>query len=149
MEISSGGKYPANSLSNFAPHPFVFEGIECKSMEGFLQSLKFKDANAQKEVCKLVGRAAKAKGQGKKWWKEQKLFWQGTEYNRSSQEYQDLLDRVYNALFEQNEGFRKALKASNGATFTHSKGKTNQRETVLTRREFCGQLARLREKVER
>ena len=42
MDISSGSSYPASSLSNFAPHPFIIDDIECSSMEGFLQSLKFK-----------------------------------------------------------------------------------------------------------
>jgi len=36
MNIGSGQAYPANSLSNFAPHPFMIDGVECNSMEGFL-----------------------------------------------------------------------------------------------------------------
>lgn len=48
MDISSGSSYPASSLSNFAPHPFIIDDIECSSMEGFLQSLKFKDENMAK-----------------------------------------------------------------------------------------------------
>ena len=41
MDIGSGKGYPSSSLSNFAPHEFVIDGITCQSMEGFLQSLKF------------------------------------------------------------------------------------------------------------
>lgn len=41
MDIKSGCGYPASALSNFAPHPFVLDGVYCASMEGFLQSLKF------------------------------------------------------------------------------------------------------------
>ena len=48
MNIGSGQDYPANALSNFAPHPFVFDGVEVNSMEGFLQSLKFKNFDMQK-----------------------------------------------------------------------------------------------------
>lgn len=62
MDISSGSSYPASSLSNFSPHPFIIDGVECSSMEGFLQSLKFKDENMQKEICKKVGRQAKKAG---------------------------------------------------------------------------------------
>ena len=40
MNIGSGSGYPASSLSNFAGHRFTVDGIECYSMEGFLQSLK-------------------------------------------------------------------------------------------------------------
>ena len=42
MDIKSGNKYPSGALSNFAPHPFVLDGNEVNSMEGFLQGLKFK-----------------------------------------------------------------------------------------------------------
>ena len=55
MDIGSGKKYPSNALSNFAPHPFTFRGLECASMEGFLQGLKFKDSNVQKYIFSLVG----------------------------------------------------------------------------------------------
>ena len=49
LDIGSGKDYPSNALSNFAPHPFVIDGVECNSMEGFLQSLKFKEPEMQKE----------------------------------------------------------------------------------------------------
>ena len=47
MDIGSGKGYPENSLSNFAPHKFVIDGVECNSMEGFLQSLKFSNPEMQ------------------------------------------------------------------------------------------------------
>ena len=112
-------------------------------MEGLLQSLKFSNPEMQKYVCTLVGFKAKAKGRDKKWWRDRKLYWQGTEYDRDSYEYQDLLDRAYAALF-QNEGFRRALVASGESTLTHSIGKTSQKVTILTQSEFCGRLMRLR-----
>lgn len=65
MDIGSGNGYPESALSNFAPHKFTIDDVECNSMEGFLQSLKFKNPDMQKEVCKLVGKAAKFKGQEK------------------------------------------------------------------------------------
>ena len=57
-----------SALSNFAPHAFIIDGIECASMEGFLQSLKFSNPEMQKQVCTLVGKAAKFKGKKKKWY---------------------------------------------------------------------------------
>lgn len=65
MDIGSGTGFPSASLSNFAPHAFVIDNIECASMEGFLQSLKFSSPEMQAEVCKLVGKAAKFKGKKK------------------------------------------------------------------------------------
>ena len=72
MDISSGSRYPALSLSNFAPHEFEIDNIKCASMEGFLQSLKFQNPDMQKYVCSLVGKAAKFKGKNKKWQKNRK-----------------------------------------------------------------------------
>lgn len=147
MDIGSESGYPNSALSNFAPHPFVIDGVECNSMEGFLQSLKFKEPEMQKEVCKLVGKAAKFKGKKKKWYRTQTLYWQGVEYKRDSEEYQRLLDRAYNALSE-NQGFQKALLATGNATLTHSIGKTKKSETVLTRSEFCSRLTTIRSRLQ-
>lgn len=143
MDISSNSGYPAAALSNFAPHPFIMDGVRCNSMEGFLQSLKFKDTEMQKQVCLLAGRAAKFKGKKKKWWRDQKLYWKGVEYARGGEAYQALLDRAFWALSE-NEGFTKALLATGDATLTHSIGKVKQTETVLTRSEFCSRLTKIR-----
>lgn len=52
INIYSKGKYPANMLSNFAPHEFDFDGykrIPC--MESFLQSLKFQDVVVNAVFC--------------------------------------------------------------------------------------------------
>lgn len=144
MDIRSGVGYPASALSNFTPHPFVLDGVEIASMEGFLQSLKFEKYEIQVEICKLVGIRAKMRGRVKKWWKYQTLYWQGIEYKRDSKEYQELLDRAYLAMFQQNLSFRAALLATRDAVLTHSIGKTNQKETVLTQQEFCSRLMRLR-----
>ena len=148
MEIGSGAGFPGDALSNFAPHPFVIDGVECASMEGFLQSLKFSNPDMQREVCKLVGKAAKFKGKPKKWYRTQILYWQGKEYKRDSEEYQELLDRAYDAL-SQNTGFQRALLATGNATLTHSIGKNKQSETVLTVKEFISRLYKIRARLEK
>lgn len=144
MDIGSGTGFPSANLSNFAPHPFIFDGVECNSMEGLLQSFKFSNPDIQKEVCKLVGKQAKFRGKKKKWWRNQILYWQGQEFARSGEEYQHLLDRAFEALAS-NASFRRALLATGNATLTHSIGKNKQTETVLTRQEFCSRLMRLRD----
>mgnify|MGYP003291310734 CR=1 FL=1 len=146
MDIGSGTGFPSATLSNFSPHPFVFDGVECNSMEGLLQSFKFSNPDIQKEVCKLVGKQAKFKGKKKKWWKDQTLYWQGQVFTRNSKEYQILLDRAFDAL-STNNTFKKALLATGNATLTHSVGKNKQEETVLTKQEFCSRLMRLRDKL--
>jgi len=139
--------YPSCALSNFAPHPFELDGVQIASMEGFLQATKFSNPEMQKHICTLVGFKAKKAGSEKKWFRTQTLHWQGVEYKRDSQDYQDLLDEAYAAMFVCSDSFRRALKASGDSVLTHSIGKTDESVTVLTRREFCSRLTLLRTKV--
>lgn len=145
MEVGGNNKqYPGRNLSNFFPHPFIFRGIPVASMEGFLQGLKFKSPEMQRDVFTLVGFAAKRKGAPKNWYRTQTLWYQGHPIPRKSRLYQDLLDEAYDEMYRQNAAFRKALADTGNATLTHSIGRINQSETVLTIREFISRLTRLR-----
>jgi len=144
MDIGAGNGWPESALSNFAGHGFVFRGIPAASMEGLLQGLKFENPDMQRHVMTLIGKAAKFKGKKKKWWRNQTLFWQGKPIDRHSDEYQALLDEAFLALFTQNESARRALLASGNATLTHSLGKRDSSQTVLTQREFVSRLTRIR-----
>ena len=147
MDIHSGGKYPSCALSNFAPHPFVMDEVKICSMEGFLQSLKFKNPDMQIEVCKLNGAAAKYKGSKKNWKRDHILYWQGERVPRYSPEYQSLLDRAYESMARQSDSFRRALAAADGMSLGHSIGRQKESETILTVREFCSRLENLRGRV--
>jgi predicted NAD-dependent protein-ADP-ribosyltransferase YbiA (DUF1768 family) len=140
MDIGSGREYPANALSNFSPHPFIFRGFQINSMEGFLQGLKFVSLAKQEYVFTLVGKAAKFAGKNKKWWRDQRLYFQGEPINRCSKEYDSLLIEAYTEMTKQSDSFRRALLASHNAVFTHSMGKSDKHRTVLTEREFCNLL---------
>lgn len=144
MDIKSGNGYPAATLSNFAPHPFVFDGVQCNSMEALLQAFKSPYPHIQIEICKLVGFAAKKRGKNIYWQQDQTLHWNGRDYDRHGLDYQLLLSRAYTALYQQSESFRNALRASGNAVLTHHIGRTNASETILTQSEFCGRLMRLR-----
>ena len=146
MDIGSGSGYPSSALSNFAPHAFTIDGVECASMEGFLQSLKFSSVEMQEHVCTLVGKAAKFKGKKKNWWRTQTLYWKGVPMQRQSEAYRLLIERAYNEL-GRNEGFKRALLATQNSTLTHSMGKSKKNETVLTEQEFCSNLYRVRENL--
>jgi predicted NAD-dependent protein-ADP-ribosyltransferase YbiA (DUF1768 family) len=146
VDIKSKASYPANKLSNFAPNPFVIEGVKCASMEGFLQSLKFKNPDMQKEVCKLVGFAAKKKGSKKNWHRDGILYWKGEEINRFSPGYQHLLTIAFEAL-SKNIKFKRALLATGHAQLTHSIGRRSMKDTILTKVEFTSRLMRMREKI--
>lgn len=146
MDIKSGCGYPASALSNFSAHPFVFDGVDCSSMEGLLQSFKSPYPHIQVEICKLVGITAKRRGSKIDWRKRQDLYWKGETYPRMSLGYQTLLDNAYWALAG-NSSFVKALKATNNAVLRHSIGKSNPRETILTEQEFISRLNWLRANI--
>ncbi len=146
MDIGSGSGYPAGALSNFSPYKFKVEGIECASMEGFLQSLKYSNPYMQVHICSLVGKQAKFKGKKKKWYRTQTLYWKGKEINRHSDEYQALLDKAFKELCK-NKKFRKALLATGKATLKHSMGNKDPSRTVLTTNEFCRRLTKMRKEL--
>lgn len=148
MDIGSNNKGVASRLSNFTARSFIFDGIQCNSMEGLLQSFKFENVDIQEHVCTLVGFSAKSRGRkrNKAWKSSQTLWWKGTPYPRKSKEYKKLIERAYDALFE-NEKFKSDLLSTGKAVFTHSIGNNKKSETVLTESEFCRQLHRLRDKI--
>jgi hypothetical protein len=145
VNIGSGHKYPEGALSNFTAYKFTIDEVECESMEGFLQSLKFDKVHIQREVCKLIGLYAKRRGsnRNKAWKSKQVLWWNGEEYPRKSEKYQQLISRAYDELAK-NKKFIMALKCTGSNPLYHTIGKKNQNETVLTESEFCGQLIRIR-----
>jgi len=144
MDIHSKGEYPSNMLSNFAPHEFEIDGVKCGGMEGFLQSLKYKNVTKQKSICALSGKEAKAAG-SKKWlWKwTHNVWWQGKKIKRNSESFSELIDRAYMEL-SKNPNFAKALLDSGDAVLTHSIGSHDPLKTILTEEEFVAQLNKIR-----
>lgn len=136
IDIYSKGEYPSNILSNFHPNEFTFDGVICGSMEGFLQSLKYKSIKKQQKICLLSGKEAKKKGKYKFLWKlTGNIHWQGKKIKRQSKDYKDLILNAYIAL-SKNDEFIKALKATENKTLIHSLGNTEERKTILTEKEF-------------
>lgn len=147
INIYSKGRYPANTLSNFAPNCFDFDGftnIPC--MEAFLQSLKFEDTGEQQRVLYMNAKEAKAVGSAQKW--EKYLYWNGRKLERFSKEYFSLIENAYSAL-SRNPNFSQALVDSGRKVLLHTIGKTLRRNTVLTWWEFTKILHKLRKAVNR
>lgn len=145
-DIYSKGEYPSDALSNFAAYDFEVDGVKCASMDGFLQSLKFRNIMKQREVCRLVGKNAKfSAGRLRNFlWKfTQTLYWNGSKYKRFSNEYQELITKAYDCLWK-NEKFRNVLLSAGDEPLCHKMGGQDIRKTVLTEQEFIRQLNRLR-----
>lgn len=143
LDIRSTGSGVSGRLSNFTERHFVLDGVECGSIEGVLQSFKCSDEEKQKEICRLSGGAAKHAGTGYEWWRERALYWKGVRYERLSDDYRRLLDRLYDAVYEQDEAFRRDILAVYGMAIDHSMGHASPQRTILTRGEFIGELKRL------
>src|SRR5580704_11473035 len=101
VDIKAKGPFPVGALSNFAAHSFVLDDVVCGSMEGFLQGLKAEDVEVQKGICGLAGTEAQKAGRRHDWSIQGTLWWKGHPIDRLSEEYQDLLDRAYEALYSQ------------------------------------------------
>lgn len=151
IDIHGGSSDPKEAcLSNFTSRTFSFDGVVCKSIEGLLQSLKEPSPENQITICAMTGKKAKRHGAKLDSWKEaQVLWWQGTSYHRKSKEYQMLITRIYDAVFEQDTIFKDDLLAIGQEDICHSIGKSDPSDTVLTEVEMIYNLNRLRIKAMR
>ncbi|AWY10232.1 hypothetical protein vBAbaMPhT2_127 [Acinetobacter phage vB_AbaM_PhT2] len=139
---------PAGQLSNLTKNPFIMDKIFFGSTEGFLQGLREKNPEIQKEIFALDGIKAKKSGAIRPI-KNQTLYWQGRPFDRHSEFYQELLHRMYMNCFVQNEKYQKALYETLGKKLIHSIGKSDPFDTILTEQEFIGNLDRIRTKYSR
>lgn len=144
LDIRSNGLYPSNVLSNLCSNGFRLDGMVCGSMEGFLQSLKRKELDKQRQICNMKGGNAR-KMSVTSWQTDQIVWWKGQAIDRQSEEYQRLIRRSYQAMFEQSERFRAALMQTCGITLVHTSGEPSSYKTILTPSEFCGILMDLRD----
>lgn len=141
------GDYPSCALSNFAPNRFIIDGIQCESIEGFIQALKYKNTDKQREVCGLVGKDAKKAGKKKRGWRiSKRVYWQGLSYGLFSDSLQQLIDRAYIACYEQCPEFRKAISALRDEDISHSIGVKDSRYTILSEYHFIRRINMLRYK---
>lgn len=146
MDVGSGVKGVQGRLSNLTKRVFIFDGVKCNSIEGVLQGIKFKDRDIQLKICGLSGMEAKRSGYKSDWKDKQTINWNGREMKRDSIEYQELLNELYQAAFDQNEQYREDILSCEGIVFTHTIGKDDIRETILTIEEFTSRLTKLRDR---
>lgn len=135
-------------LSNLFPHKFVIDGVKCLSMESFIQSLRVEDKNVQVKICEeYTGYMAyKMRLSLPDWRKDGYVYWQGKKILRFSEEYQKLLTKAYDMLFENNV-FSFCLNTHKNKVLFHTIGCYDEEETLLTPCEYINQLERLIEKL--
>lgn len=143
LDIRSNGLYPSNVLSNLCSNIFVYDGMICGSMEGFLQSLKQKDFDKQRHKCSIKGGNARKKSVTSR--QIDQILWQkGCEIYRQSDEFRLFIENAYEDIFFQKERFCTALMQTRGMKLAHTTGEENPCNTILTPAEFCGILEQIR-----
>lgn len=131
-------------LSNLYPYVFMFEEVEYSSIEAFFACLRI-DKEDKQGVNNMWGKTAWKVGHNFDWKIKQQVNYKGKIIDRHSEDYQKLITAAYDALYT-NPDFQDALRKSNGYVLKHSMGKSDKRKSLLTEREFIGQLNRLRNK---
>jgi predicted NAD-dependent protein-ADP-ribosyltransferase YbiA (DUF1768 family) len=104
-------------ISNFAAAPFVLDGRNYRSVEGFWQGLKYEDEAERRRVAGLDGRAAKRAGQDRGW--VEIITYEGNSIRAGSPEHWELMKRACVAKFTQCEVARAALLATAPRPFEH------------------------------
>lgn len=138
----------AKSLSNLYPYTFMMDGYSILSMEGLLQSIKVKDLIEKKKIWEMYGVKCWKYGQQFNNWKETQILYDNNGYQmkRQSDYYDFFIQRAFDSWFE-NEDFQKRLKESLKYKITHSMGKTDKTDSILTKDEYISNMERLRNKL--
>lgn len=147
LDIRSNGLYPSNVLSDLCSNGFRFDGMVCGSMEGFLQSLKRKEFDKQRQICIMKG--GNARKMSVTWQTVQIVWWKGQVIDRQGEDYQQLIRRAYQAMFEQSERFRTALMQTRGITLVHTSGEESTCGILTDMRDQYDQRDKTQELVEK
>lgn len=143
--ICAKGRHPEDILSNKCTNDFCFDGVQCTSMENFLQSLKYKDAEIQLKIC--IADVWQLKDYDSiEWQKEQTLWWKGRPIKRQSIKYRNLIYDAYCEMYLWCGRFRDSLMRTDHRTLRYDSGHCNPQECVQTDKEFIGVLSKLRRK---
>lgn len=115
-------------LSNLAPTPFVLDGVELSSVEGFVQGIKFPPGHPDRErIFSLSGYEAKEAGASMQReishrldrCEAQFVYWLDQEIAFGSDDHHALIARALAAKFAQNPGALGALIGTKHALLIH------------------------------
>ncbi|MBY0230726.1 MAG: hypothetical protein K2W96_15675 [Gemmataceae bacterium] len=104
-------------ISNFAATPFVLDGEEYASVEGFWQGLKFETRAERRRVAALAGGEAREAGAEKGY--GETVEYAGERIPVGTWKHWALMERACRAKFEQDEATREALLSTGERPLTH------------------------------
>lgn len=118
LNITFGWDSPVEKmLSNLAPTPFVLDGREYASVEGFWQGLKFEDEAQRAIIAKISGIWAKKASEIPR--PSFRFQYNWNFYSVGSLEHHDLMRRAIRAKLEQNPHVLRLLLATGNTLITH------------------------------
>lgn len=129
-------------MSNFAPTPFVLDGVEYASVEGFYVSLLFLEDEKRDKVRKLYGVVVKNMG------KKSKLTetcYNGETFALGSDKHVELIKRAIRAKLEAHPAIATAFVATSPRSIVHDCGHPEPEDTVFPASVFVRILTELRE----
>ena len=129
-------------MSNFSAHPFVLDGVWCKTVEAFIQGIKFPpDDQRREQIFAMNGLTAwKMRVHAK----NEYVWWDGKQYTYRSPEHAALIKRAIEAKFVQNPTALEALEATRGLTIVHKTGVAESPHTSLPGSVYCQILTNIR-----
>ena len=143
FQIKAGAEAMAGRLSNFTERDFTFDQIRCKSIESVLQSFRFLDMMDQAGICGMDAKEARQAESDKDWKETGILYWMEKSYQRQGVEYQALLDRLFQSVYEQDDSFRVDTILCHNADLRVKRWSRNPLATLLTQGEFLDRLKAL------
>jgi predicted TIM-barrel enzyme/predicted NAD-dependent protein-ADP-ribosyltransferase YbiA (DUF1768 family) len=109
----------ASKMSNLYPSPFILDGVEYASVEGFWVSLKFPPTDPRRDEARTMsGVAAKYFGAAMKG--NPYIYYHGKEISAGSPEHHALMARALRAKCEQNPEVADSLIASGDRAIVHA-----------------------------
>lgn len=142
LNIASGAfESIGKALSNFARRPFVLDGKQYESVEGFYQGLKWSDPVKRAEVAQLSGPDAKSAGRGSK---ATSFEYEGKTIDFRSPEHYALMKRAIKASLEQNPAILAEFQATSPRPMEHKTGRRENPKSGYPSAEFIKTLLEVR-----
>ena len=129
-------------LSNLSHTPFVFEGRECDSFEGFYQGIKRSGDDIQNHIFKTSGIYAKNYSKPTKF-----VYFNGKTFRAGSKEHHELLFQAQLCKYTHNKEAREALLSTGNAKLTHKVG--GKDSIFYPARVYTGHLTAIRGMLQR
>lgn len=129
-------------MSNFAHTPFVLDGVEYASVEGFYASLKVLDDRSRAKMARLYGVRAKSKASKSQL---KTTCYQGESFELGSERHHELIKRAIHAKLEQHPEIARLFVATRPRPIVHDTGHVEQPTTRFPASVFCRVLTELRD----